>query len=86
MRIWSNAEIEKSTKNGNILIISKYKVYDITSFIDYHPGGEYALKRNINRDCSCDYDYHSYNGKKKWKKYCVGRLERTGISRFIFGK
>lgn len=86
MRVWSYAEIKESTNKGNVLLIAKSKVYDITSFTDHHPGGQYALKNNINRECSIDYDFHSYKAKKIWNKYCVGRLEHKGIARFIFGK
>ena len=89
MRIWTVSGINNAINNGKLLIIVKQKVYNIENVINTHPGGPNCLISHVGKDCSkdCskDYYFHSNKTQKDWRGLCVGRLERSGISKFILG-
>ena len=81
---WKTNEINmKEIKRHNTLedcwIISKNKVYNATPFIKIHPGGFKSILKRAGgvKDCSVDFDFHSSNGRKVWKKYQIGIVEGT---------
>ncbi len=49
LSILSRFEVEKRVKNGEFLIIFDEKVYDLTNFIDFHPGGRLAIEHMAGR-------------------------------------
>jgi fatty acid desaturase/predicted heme/steroid binding protein len=79
-------EVEKfnhlnSRKDGqNQLVIFKDFVYDISAWIEKHPGGETVLKQYAGRDITDAFRaYHSDTGKamKTMKTLLVGKIERS---------
>ena len=84
---WKTNEINmEEIKRHNTLedcwIISKNKVYNATPFIKIHPGGFKSILKRAGgvKDCSVDFDFHSSNGRKVWKKYQIGIVEGTNKS------
>ena len=71
---YTKEEITKLNNNGKCYIIRKNKIYDVTDFIKYHPGGSVWILKNRDKDVDSDYKFHSYNAKKKWRKYFIGYL------------
>ena len=51
-------------------------VYDVTAYIDRHPGGRQCIMRKAGgaRDCLEDFQFHSKVGRKTFAKYKVGTL------------
>jgi cytochrome b involved in lipid metabolism len=51
-------------------------IYDVTSYMNSHPGGAKSILRKAGgvQDCSKDLLFHSKAGIKAWKKYKVGKL------------
>ena len=47
------------------------KKYDATKFLNDHPGGKQCLIKKNNTDVTIDYNFHSKNGKKKWKEFLI---------------
>ncbi len=43
-RVWSMKEIQDSVSKGAILIICLNKVYNVTKWADYHPGGGMTIR------------------------------------------
>lgn len=70
-------EVVLHNKYEDIWIIAHDKVYDVTKYISNHPGGELSITRKAGTDCTRDYDFHSSNGKKIWKKYEIGFIEKN---------
>ena len=70
---YTRKEIEEQ-KDCWILINDK--IYNVTSYIDYHPGGANCILKNKGKDCSDDYKMHSVLGQKTWKLYFVGFLKK----------
>uniref|UniRef100_A0A6V7IKZ8 Cytochrome b5 heme-binding domain-containing protein n=1 Tax=Bracon brevicornis TaxID=1563983 RepID=A0A6V7IKZ8_9HYME len=58
------------------------KVYDVTAFLNEHPGGEEVLLDHLGKDASEDFDDvgHSTDAQDLMKKYLIGEIvqeERT---------
>ncbi|KAE9980613.1 hypothetical protein BLS_008556 [Venturia inaequalis] len=66
----------KSVEEGLWIIIDN-EVYDVTKFIDEHPGGVKILKRVAGKDASKQFwKYHSDNVLKKYKpKLKIGNVK-----------
>tara|TARA_B100000674_G_scaffold403258_1_gene349374 strand:- start:451 stop:699 length:249 start_codon:yes stop_codon:yes gene_type:complete len=72
----NSSELKKLIENGKKIIIAKNKVYDVSDYMKIHPGGINSIEKKIGKDCSIDYDFHGKNGKKIWKKFCIGTTEK----------
>jgi len=66
----------KSVEDGLWIIIDN-EVYDVSTFINEHPGGPKILKRVGGKDASKQFwKYHSENVLKKYKdKLCIGSVK-----------
>ena len=72
-----NDIIEMITINNQCIIIANSNVYNITEYIDSHPGGSKCLwekSRNFT-DCSSDFYFHGKSAKKQWNKYKIGVIK-----------
>lgn len=81
LKLFTRTQVQKE-KGGKTLIILHDKVYDVTSFLNEHPGGEEILLDHSGIDASEDFDDvgHSSDAFELMKKYVVGELvesERT---------
>ena len=76
--------------NGEKLIIANNIIYNITNYYSKHPGGNCILKKIITIDsksssrlivenCDIDYNFHSKQSKKIWKKLAIGTLKEFSI-------
>lgn len=84
-KTFTRSEIESSSGKDKTLIILHDKVYDVTSFLNEHPGGEEILLEHGGKDGSEDFDDvgHSKDAFELMKKYMVGELvdsEKTNKS------
>lgn len=51
-RLISMKEIEEHNSKGSLWTVINRAVYDLTSYIDYHPGGEKKLMMGAGSDCT----------------------------------
>lgn len=67
--------INRNSKTDAVFII-KNQVYDVTKFLDDHPGGHEVLLNVAGKDASEDFDDigHSMDAKELMKKYLIGDL------------
>lgn len=58
------------------IIVINNRVYDVTKFIDEHPGGEEVLQEQHGRDASNAFEDvgHSSDAREQMKAYEIGRL------------
>lgn len=77
MVVLTNNDIDHLRKNNAIIIISKNKVYDVTEYIDKHPGGKNAILKNQFENNYYSYNFHSNKAKDLWKKYKIGELRTS---------
>ncbi|KOB57491.1 Cytochrome b5 [Operophtera brumata] len=66
---------ERNPKQETVFIIDNV-VYDVTPFLDEHPGGHEVLVHAAGRDASEDFEDvgHSFDAKELMKKYVIGEL------------
>lgn len=85
LKQYTRAEVERDNKKqGTTLFILHDKVYNVTSFLNEHPGGEEVLLDHGGKDASEDFDDvgHSKDAFDLITKYQVGELvesERRNI-------
>ncbi|KAL7310875.1 hypothetical protein PS15m_010312 [Mucor circinelloides] len=78
-QIFSYEEVSKhNTRNDLYMIIDK-KVYDITKFLDEHPGGDEILIEEGAKDASGPFEDvgHSPDAREMLEKYYVGDVDPT---------
>jgi cytochrome b involved in lipid metabolism len=49
-RKYSLDEIEDLRKKGRIILIANKRVYDVSEYIDIHPGSREAILRNLKEN------------------------------------
>lgn len=76
VRQFTREEVSKwNSRTKNVFIIDNV-VYDVTEFLDEHPGGHEVLINVAGKDASEDFDDvgHSLDAKELMKKYVVGEV------------
>ena len=85
IRLYSLEDVQKHGRFENQLEASKSywivihdKVYDVTKWLDDHPGGEDVLMENSGTDASEPWEDigHSSEAREKMKKYQIGELRQ----------
>lgn len=81
LKQFKREEIAKTSENVTRIIIHD-KVYNVTEFLNEHPGGEEVLFDQSGKDASEDWDDvgHSSDAQELMKKYLIGEIvkeERT---------
>jgi len=76
-KTYSVAEVQQHKAEGNAWIIYKGKVYDVTHFLEQHPGGSEVLLDVAGRDATQDFEDvgHSDEARTMMKDYYIGDLE-----------
>ncbi|TGZ47765.1 cytochrome b5 isoform X2 [Temnothorax longispinosus] len=76
---YSLADVAKCNgKNGTKTWIVIYdNVYDVTDYMQQHPGGPELLEEYAGKDATSGFDDfgHSSDAKKMLKKYLIGELQ-----------
>ncbi|EFA82144.1 cytochrome b5 A [Heterostelium album PN500] len=69
-------EIKKHNSLSDLWLIYNNDVYDVTKFVEDHPGGEEVLKGTAGKDSTQEFDDvgHSDSAKSKMKQFRIGRV------------
>lgn len=62
-------------KQDNIILLCKKKIYNVTDFINLHPGPSNIIIKNIDKDNTLNYNFHSKKAKKIWDTFLIGYLK-----------
>jgi cytochrome b involved in lipid metabolism len=72
----TRAEVQKNSTEDSLWLIIDSKVYDVTDFLDAHPGGESVLKQVAGQDATeAFYNLHRQEVLQKYSNLCIGTLE-----------
>jgi len=79
LHYYTRAEIQRHNTEASAWIVAGEDIYDVTDYIEHHPGGKYSIMKKIGGvvDCTQDLMYHSKSGQKYWKQFLVGKVTRT---------
>ncbi|CAH0717433.1 unnamed protein product, partial [Brenthis ino] len=75
-KLFTRKEIETRNSSIDAVFVIDNEVYDITKFLDDHPGGHEVLLNVAGKDASEDFDDvgHSTDAKEMMKKFCIGEV------------
>ncbi len=51
------------------------KVYDVTSFVQKHPGGVNAILKHGGTEATEHFDFHSREAQRQWTQFLIGYVE-----------
>lgn len=77
-KIYSMNEVKKHNKINDGWVVIKNKVYNVTNFINQHPGGSQILSDRLGKDITSDFNargHPDYVEKTILPKYLIGRIE-----------
>ena len=74
--VFTLCQVRKHCTEQSAWIVAGKDIYDVTAYIDHHPGGKQCILRKAGgaRDCTEDLQFHSKAGRRGWNKYKVGIL------------
>ncbi|GMH22525.1 hypothetical protein Nepgr_024368 [Nepenthes gracilis] len=74
-------EVAKHSNQHDCWLIISGKVYNVTSFLDDHPGGDDVLLSSTNRDATEEFEDvgHSDDAKQIMKKYYIGEVDMSTV-------
>ncbi|KAI9271794.1 cytochrome b5-like heme/steroid binding domain-containing protein [Phascolomyces articulosus] len=77
VKLFSYEEVAKHNTRKDLWMIISGKVYDITAFVDEHPGGEEVLIDEGAKDATGPFDDvgHSEDARELLEKYYVGDVD-----------
>ncbi|KAG2485772.1 hypothetical protein HYH03_015485 [Edaphochlamys debaryana] len=76
-KTYALADIKQHTKDKDCWIVVHGKVYDVTAFLEEHPGGYDIILSSTGKDATQDFEEigHSNSAKKLLDKYYIGEYE-----------
>ncbi|KAJ8720006.1 hypothetical protein PYW07_012049 [Mythimna separata] len=77
-KIFTADEVKKHNSRRNLWIVIRNDVYDVSSFLAEHPGGEDPLLEAAGQDATIAFDDvgHSADARAMLSKYKVGSLAK----------
>uniref|UniRef100_A0A1B0GBU5 Cytochrome b5 n=2 Tax=Glossina TaxID=44049 RepID=A0A1B0GBU5_GLOMM len=83
-KLFSREQVSEHNDNNNSWLIIHNNVYDVTAFLNEHPGGEEVLLEQAGKDATENFEDvgHSSDAREMMKKYKIGELahdERSNI-------
>ncbi|XP_069476812.1 cytochrome b5 [Ambystoma mexicanum] len=76
-------EIQKHNHSKSTWIILHHNVYDVTSFLEEHPGGEEVLREQAGGDATETFEDigHSTDARNMSKSYIIGEVHPDDLSK-----
>uniref|UniRef100_A0A2K5UPA0 Cytochrome b5 n=1 Tax=Macaca fascicularis TaxID=9541 RepID=A0A2K5UPA0_MACFA len=76
VKYYTLEEIQKHNHSKSTWLILHHKVYDLTKFLEEHPGGEEVLREQAGGDATENFEDvgHSTDAREMSKTYIIGEL------------
>ncbi|EDW02069.1 cytochrome b5 [Drosophila grimshawi] len=84
-KTFTRADVAKHNTNKDTWLLIHNSIYDVTSFLNEHPGGEEVLIEQAGKDATENFEDvgHSNDAREMMKKFKIGELvesERTKVA------
>jgi cytochrome b involved in lipid metabolism len=79
LHYYTRFEIQRHNTEASAWIVAGDNIYDVTDYVEHHPGGKYSLMKKIGGgiDSTKDLMFHSKSGQNHWKKYLIGKITKS---------
>ena len=75
-KTFTRQEVSKNNSEDSLWTIIDHKVYDLTEFLDAHPGGNVVLQQVAGQDATqAFYNLHRHEVLQKYPDLCIGSIE-----------
>ncbi|GAA0183080.1 hypothetical protein Leryth_019346 [Lithospermum erythrorhizon] len=80
-KVWTFEEVVKHNKHNDCWLIMDGKVYDVSSYMDDHPGGDEVLLSTTGKDATNDFEDvgHSDSARKMLVKFHIGDIDMATV-------
>ncbi|KAL8172290.1 hypothetical protein V2J09_024094, partial [Rumex salicifolius] len=80
-KVYTLSEVSQHNNPKDCWLIIHGKVYDVTKFLEEHPGGDEILLTATGKDATDDFEDigHSTSAKASMDVYCVGEVDMSTI-------
>ncbi|OEU06512.1 cytochrome b5 [Fragilariopsis cylindrus CCMP1102] len=79
LHYYTRIEISCHNTEASAWIVAGDDIYDVTDYVEHHPGGKSSLMKKIGGtvDCTKDFMFHSKSGQNHWKQYLIGKITKS---------
>ncbi|KAE8673252.1 Cytochrome b5 isoform A [Hibiscus syriacus] len=72
-------EASQHNTKDDCWVVIDCKVYDVTSYLDEHPGGDDVVLVATGKDATADFEDagHSESAKELMQSFCIGELDTS---------
>ncbi|KAH6802172.1 cytochrome B5 isoform A [Perilla frutescens var. frutescens] len=76
-KLYTMEEASQHNTNEDCWIVIDGKVYDVSSYLDEHPGGDDVLLGATGKDATDEFEDagHSKSARELMDKFCIGELD-----------
>ncbi|KAI9930551.1 hypothetical protein ASPWEDRAFT_132041 [Aspergillus wentii DTO 134E9] len=75
-KTFARAEVAQHNSEDSVWCIIDHRVYDLTDFLDAHPGGSVVLNQVAGKDATTEfYNLHRQEVLDKYRDLCIGTIE-----------
>ncbi|KAJ3669790.1 hypothetical protein LUZ60_010114 [Juncus effusus] len=87
-KLYSMKEVAEHNSDDDCWIVVDGKVYDVSSYLDEHPGGGDVLISATGKDATEEFEEagHSRDAKELMKDFCIGELDTSIPEMEVFRK
>ncbi|KAL3613509.1 hypothetical protein CASFOL_042654 [Castilleja foliolosa] len=80
-KVHSFEDVANHNKKDDCWLIISGKVYNVTPFLEEHPGGDEVLIMATGKDATADFEDvgHSDDAQEKMKELLVGRIDESTL-------
>ncbi|KAL6911710.1 hypothetical protein ACP4OV_000515 [Aristida adscensionis] len=80
-KLYSFEEVRKHADREDCWLVISGKVYDVTPFMEEHPGGDEVLLASTGKDATADFEDigHSDAAKDMMAQYCIGGVDAATV-------
>ena len=80
-KVFTYDEVARRKDRNDCLLLISGKVYDVTPFLEDHPGGDEVLLAASGKDATNDFEDvgHSDDAKELMAKYYIGEIDSSTV-------
>ncbi|WRX13352.1 Cytochrome b5-like heme/steroid binding domain - like 5 [Theobroma cacao] len=78
-KLFTMQEASQHNSKEDCWVVIDGKVYDVTSYLDEHPGGDDVVLASTGKDATDDFEDagHSKSAKELMQTFCIGELDTS---------